>query len=134
MCKQRVVPEDDAGNRNKKSKRCKSLRNVAFNDMYAEEIRFNLKGKTSVASPVGSCLSFLVRALVFSYIIERLVAWYGLSKFKITSYESALTRLQAMSRLGSHNFKLRAISFCAGFGLWFANFCCDRSMPKYEIV
>ena len=90
MCKGRVVPEDDAGKKNKKTKRCNSVRKIAFNDMYAEEIRFNLKGKTSVASPAGSCLSFLVRGLVFTYIIERLVAWYGLSKFKITSYESTI--------------------------------------------
>ena len=90
MCKGRVVPEDDKGKKNKKSKRCKSVRKIAFNDMYAEEIRFNLKGKTSVASPVGSFLSFLVRAFVLTFIIERLVAWYGLTKFKITSYESAI--------------------------------------------
>ncbi len=52
-------------------------------DLFAQEIKFNIKGHTEVPSFAGQMLSLVVRLLVITFAVERMLAWYSFDKFKI---------------------------------------------------
>ena len=66
------------------------MSSLLLKDMYAQELRFNLNGKNEVTSYSGICLSVMIRAFVLVCLVERLIAWQSLGKFKFDHYDAKM--------------------------------------------
>ena len=88
--------------------------------MYAQELRFNLNGKTEVASVSGYCFSLLIRAFVLICLIERLVAWQTLDKFKFEHFDEIIDFEKDEYTLDDLSFSALKFDIMVGF---------DRILP-----
>ena len=74
----------------KKDKKRGLCASFIFTDYYEQEIKFNVKGRTSVPSCAGMSLSFLIRCLILTFTVERIMAWLSFDRFKILTFDTVL--------------------------------------------
>ena len=84
---------------------------ILCKDLYAEEVRFNIKGENQVTSWPGRFLSFCMRVTVLVYMCERLLAFLSFDRFKITHYDAPLGLSGETSLYDSLNFNFQAQGF-----------------------
>jgi len=92
------------------------MKGVLCKDLYAEEIKFNIKGESQVASVPGQLFSFCVRIMVFVFFADRLFAWHSFDKFQISSYDKILD-LKSGKQYSAYslNFERQGFDFMIGF-------------------
>ena len=98
-----------------RAKKKGAMQRYLCKDMYAQEVKFNLKGETEVPSTAGKCLSFSVRMLVLTFLIERLIAWHSFDKFKIQDFETKIDFTDGTYDANSLNFKALDFDMMIGF-------------------
>ena len=68
-----------------------------------------------MTSKSGAFLSFLGRAFLLFFIIERIMAFNSFDKFKITGYESRITFEEGAYTTDDLNFESNKLDFMIGF-------------------
>ena len=101
----------------KKSKKRGACASFLLADYYEQEIKFNVRGKTSVPSYTGIAMSLLIRCLILVFAVERIMAWLSFDRFKVLRFETQLDLDQegATSIETNYNFSALGFDFMIGF-------------------